>query len=398
MNWSAARAIGDRHKRCSCRSCLPAWTLLLVWGLAGHLGATPPSTHWATGPAFHRALGLGVSATWRNGEYREALARLCSQQKVAWVLDRRLDPNRPLTAEYNNERLEAVLQELAGLQGGSTAILGGGVYLGPAQTASRLRTLAALREQELQSSAGASLARRNEMSKRHAVAWVDLDTPREVLERLAREHHLTIAGLDQIPHDLWGAGALPDANVCEALTVVLAQFDLTFAWNRGATGVTLAPIPEKVVLAKSLTATRGTTAETVRDWISGIPGLTAQLKGTKVVAEGTVEQLEALEYAMNPNAKPAKPETVEPTPIAKRKFKLKARDVPASALLQKLEDSGIIFSYNPETLKQHNINLEQNIKIDVESASPEEFFHAVFDPLKLNFRIDGLTVTLTPKE
>jgi hypothetical protein len=117
------------------------------------------------------------------------------------------------------------------------------------------------------------------------------------------------------------------------------------------------------------------------------------------VAEGTVEQLEALEYAMNPNAKPAKPETVEPTPIAKRKFKLKARDVPASTLLKKLEDSRIIFSYNPETLKQHGIDLDQNIKaIDVENASPEEFFHALFDPLKLDFKIDGLTVTLTPKE
>jgi hypothetical protein len=358
----------------------------------------PQAAHFATGPALQRALGLGVSAAWRNGEFRQALQRLCSQQKVAWVLDRRLDPNRPLTAEFNSEPLEGVLEQLAGLQAGSTTIVADAVYLGPSASAGRLRTLIALREQELQSSVGASLARRNELQKRRAETWADLETPHELLERLAKAHHLTVSGLELIPHDLWGAGALPDANAFEALSIVLIQFDLTFTWNKGATGINIVPIPEKIVLTKTLAAKRGTTAETVRGWVSDIPGLNAQFKGGKILAEGTMEQLEALEYAMDPNARPPKRRTVPPTPIAQRQFGLTVRDVPASALIDKLKDSGIIFSYDPEKLKEKKIDLETLIDVEVEKASPEQFFHAIFDPLKLNFKIDGLTVTLTPKD
>ena len=115
----------------------------------------------------------------------------------------------------------------------------------------------------------------------------------------------------------------------------------------------------------------------------------------------TLANWEALYEAVAPlvgGSATRKPDVVTGVkPIKQRLFTLKIDRVPACVLMQKLEESEIVFEYDAEQLAAAGIDLDQPIKLEVEKASAADFFKAVFDPLRLTAEIDNLTVKLKPK-
>ena len=69
--------------------------------------------------------------------------------------------------------------------------------------------------------------------------------------RWRRECHIEIQGTDRIPHDLWAAGDLPPLNLTDRLTLVAAQFDLTFAIDPTGESVSLVEMPATVEISRS---------------------------------------------------------------------------------------------------------------------------------------------------
>jgi hypothetical protein len=276
--------------------------------------------------------------------------------------------------------------------------VGNTVYLGPGASAARLRTLAALRAEELARLGGSlTKSRRQELQGRRNFAWNDLDAPRSIVQAWAAELMLEARGLDQIPHDLWAGAFLPQATPTEALSIVLIQFDLTWNWTDRGHGIEIVPVPETVALEKTFTPSKSKMADALREWPAKVPGLVVRTEGAKVLVRGTAEQLEELERFLETGKTGRDHQPKPPPPLSQRQFTLRIQDVPAQALLRQLEKSGVIFKYDADALKEAGIDLNRRIKLEVDKAPAPEFFGQIFDQLGLAFEIDNLTVSLRPK-
>ena len=78
-------------------------------------GASDPAgpTTWNTGPRFQQQLQTTVGVSWRRNPMRAALARLAQSQRVAIFLDRRVDPDQPISFSVRDVPLETALEQLA---------------------------------------------------------------------------------------------------------------------------------------------------------------------------------------------------------------------------------------------------------------------------------------------
>lgn len=347
------------------------------------------------GGRFDAELNSGLTASWKNVPLRPVLRRIEDERQISILLDRRIDPLREIAIDFAGVPLRTALQQFAARAGAEVRAVGNAVYIGPAAAAANLRTLVELRRDELESSATAR--RRFELSRRRTIHWNDLERPAEILSRIASRYDLSVAGLEQIPHDLWAGATLPEMTAGEALSLVLIQFDLTFAWADRGAGIQIVPAPEQVQLERRYQPRGVSAATAAARWREEIPGLVAEVSGREVVVRGTAEQHEAVAERVQPGRRSIPPRVGDrPTPIERRQFSLRIDRVPASALMRKLEESGIVFQYDATALAEAGIDLEQPISLDIREARADEFFRAVFEPLELRHSIDGLTVTLVP--
>ena len=121
----------------------------------------------------------------------------------------------------------------------------------------------------------------------HAWRWDELSEPRQLVGQLAGEAGVTIAHGELIPHDLWPAVDLPPLSWVDRLTLVAAEFDLTF--QIGASGqVDLVPIPAAVALARDYPAGRDPAAVAER-WRKQFPDAKVSVEGNKVRLVGLAE-------------------------------------------------------------------------------------------------------------
>ena len=94
----------------------PAWTVwgaiaaTLLLGQARWAGAEGP---WLTGEPLRKALAQKVTVVWSNIPVRQAIEGLSKSQKVAILLDRRIDPDRKIELTLDNATLADGLQQIA---------------------------------------------------------------------------------------------------------------------------------------------------------------------------------------------------------------------------------------------------------------------------------------------
>ncbi len=366
-----------------------------------------PVPQRVTGSLFQKALETKVSASWENIELRAILNRLQNQYQTAVLLDRGINPNQTLNVDLNYQPLSAGLNQVAIEASARLSIVGNILYIGPINRMTKLRTLEVLRSEELE-----ELLPKNQvqsLKRKTTVHWNDLDEPRQIVKELATRAEVAVQNLEAIPHDLWATGTLPDAAFTEALSLILIQYDLTFAWNADASQIRLVPVPETVAVERpyapqggpSQRASLGSWERYLNNasklWEQQHPGMTckADAEQHRLLISGTIEQHEAL--AGGNGAPPPNPADQKFPPLSKRLFTLKLKNTPASALLKKLEESGVKFQFDKAQLAAKNIDLDQPISLNVNKAKAEEFFRAICDPLGLKFRYSHLTVTLEPK-
>lgn len=377
--------------------------LLSVWNAGHGLSQTPAPVEWMTGKKYDWALDQPVVATWQNAELRIATRALSEQRQVPIVFDRRLDPNRMFSLVTRGEPLRDVWPQLARIVDGGVSNTGQAVYLGPGHAAGKLRTLIALRQDELQQLATKLPTRqRSALSAMHPLRWDDLASPRDIVRGLAEERDLQIKGLELIPHDLWGGTDLPPISLGEAATLVLIQYDLTFRLT--GTGksleMELMPIPEMVAIEKKWALPRAK-ADAIRQAIQNeLPGMATQSTAEQLVAQGTQEQLEVLERLINSlsSGTTSKKKPPAPAPLSKRRITFQAKDAPLSAILEKLAETGIQFDYDRAALKAQGIDIDQLTAVDVKDVRPEELFEELFPPAGIDYRIDGLRISLSPRK
>lgn len=365
--------------------------LLII--LCGSLSAD--ETEWLTGSRFRRAMNEPLTANWRSVPLQSVLERISIDRHVAIVLDRRIDPTQQFPVEFVNDPLQQGLSKLARQFDGDSSVPGNLVYLGPADSTRKLRTLIALRSGELANHHQIPKARQQRLLQPLTVSWDDLDSPRDILGRLLQDVELKCSDLSVVEHDLWRAGELPQVTPVAAISLILVQFDLTFQWQDDGQELELMPIPETVKIERPHQP-RGQSAEkAAQEWQAQWPEATFRPAGRDVLVVATEEEHEEITAGRVGRRKPAPTEA--PVPLVRQEFTLRIKDTPVRELMAELEKSGVVFEYDSNELVTSGIDLKTLIELDVRKLSAEEFFQAVFDPLGLESTIDGMTVTLRPK-
>ena len=385
--------------------CFLVLCCLLLLSLSDTLFAQPTSPKktiaYKTGRSFAAALKKKVFVSWDQTEVHDILRSLAVNQQVALLLDRRLNPNQVVNLDANNQSVWNVITMLASHIRAKAVIVGNVVYLAPAEAASQVLTVLELRTAERRKLALRVTSReRLVMFRKQTFRWDDLSRPAELFQSVLSKRGIQLVeGSLEVPHDLWRGANLPQMSASEVLTLILIQFDLTFQWEQKPTLLTIVPLPKQLTITKTYFPRKQSPEVAAKEWEQRIPGLTASAGSNEVVVEGTVEQHEQLALLMSgrkaSRTKPAS--TSKSPPLSRREFSLKIENVPAIALIEKLNQSGMTINYNERNLKAAGINLQQRISMNVSKVNADRFFMAICKPLGLQYQIQGTTVTLTPK-
>ncbi len=346
---------------------------------------------WLTGEKLKSQLEQNVGATWEAIPLRRAITSLSRSQRVAILLDRRVDPDQKVDLSFTDVPLEKALKLIAGKLQIGVAQIGPVIYFGPTATAEKLRTLSALRHEEalrLPSPA------RSRILLQQPLRWDDETAPRDLLKRISSDAHVSIEASDRVPHDLWAAADLPPSNFIDRITLIAGQFDLTFSFTTDGTAVQLVEIPETVAIQKSYPL-RGSTAGRGKEIASR---LTESLHGAKIdatadklVVRGRAEDLDFVEAYLS--GRPAKQTTVVPG----QKVHTLSVVKPVGALLKALGPKlDLDIRVDEDAIKAAGLSLSTEVKVEVTRVSEDELLTAVLAPAKLTFERHGKVIEVRP--
>lgn len=336
--------------------------------------------------------------TWKNASLRRVARQISEGYSVAVLCDRRIDPTATVDVNAVNRSLDDILDEIAQAAGGDFRLVGNTAYIGPPESAAIVRTVAELRKRELSESATRRAAA---LRQRRSLHWSDLTEPIEIVDRIGERFDLSVENLELLPHDLWAGSVLPEMTAGDMLTLVLIQFDLTFAWSDDLTSIRLVPLPEnrQGIAIEHVYPNVQQLEQALADWKENSGTLDARRSGHQIVVRGTLELHEMIEQLRSGRSQSRSDSVKGGTneiPLARRQFTLKVSRVPAVAIIAKLEQSGIVFEYDAAKLSSAGIDLNTPVTLDVVQADARTFLAKLFGPLKINIEMEGVTVRLRP--
>ena len=179
-----------------------------------------------------------ITATWTKSSLASVVAQLSELAGQPIVLDRRIDPETPMTLECHKESLDGVLARLAAQAGGTTAILRESIRIVPladpkqaeglVQDATIYWRAEAAREKEI---ARLSPLAKKKLASKADWTWHDGAKPRELLSAAASEAGVTLVGLDRLPHDHMRGISLPSMTLAGRFDSVLADYGSRLQWT-----------------------------------------------------------------------------------------------------------------------------------------------------------------------
>lgn len=330
-----------------------------------------------------------ASVTWNGAALRESLGRFAESQSVCVILDRRIDPGVKLELAADHVPAEAIIRAAGEQAAAHASLIGPVAYLGPEATAKRLATVAALRTQDAQR---LPTALREKVLERRSWAWPDFATPRELLAELAAEADLKLEGAEQIPHDLWAGAKLPKLTLVERLTLVLAQFDLTYRITDDDASVNLVPMPASVSIERDYAAGNDP-RQRAHVWRERAPEAEIEIRGTRIIVRGTIEEHQALTAANKPTARPDEPAT------GTQVYTLTVSGKPLGVVLPQLAKQLHLKLDLDETVIQDRAgSLDKLVELQVKEATLKELLDELLKDSELAYRVEDETLYVFPGE
>lgn len=365
-------------------------SVFFLWagiGLADDSGAT---VSWHEGPTLQRQLAQPADLVWSNQPVREGLRQLAKLHRVAILLDRRIDPDQPVRLRVRQLPVGELIKQIAQQCGAETSLVGNVVYVGPPATAAKLRTLAAVRFDETQKLPDEV---RRLVAARQPLVWPELTQPRELLGQLASEVRMTLAEPQLLPHDLWAGANLPPMCWSDRMTLVLAQFDLTFTVQSAT--IQLTPIPATVQLTRSYPGGKQPNVAAHR-FASLAPKAQVKVVGDKVVVTGSLDDHDRI------SGKPAevgpKPRAAN-DPLADQRFNLKVAEQPVGPLLRALcEHLKVELSLDERAMTNAGIDLQRRVSFEVDQATIDELLSAMLKPAGMTADRNGMQLEVKPAQ
>jgi len=188
------------------------------------------SAQAADAKARQAAVGLDaeVRATWTRLPLRDWVDRAATMAGMPVVLDRRLDPQLPVTLDADGRPLRDVIATVATAASAAVDELAGSVRIVPTANAGRARKADRDRAARI---AALPITVRRTVSQRRPWRWPAGARPRDLVVAAATEAGVEIAGIDSIPHDHFPAADLPALSLAERVDLVLAHFDQRVVWE-----------------------------------------------------------------------------------------------------------------------------------------------------------------------
>jgi hypothetical protein len=363
--------------------------------LASGAPGTATGTPWVTGAAIEKRLTRPINIVWSGNPLRQAIDSLSHAQEVAMLLDRRVDPSQKLELKLDQVPLGAALHKIAERQALGVSLLGSVVYFGPPAAASRLRTLAAVRGEEV-GKLPPAVARKFLQLK--AIAWPDFATPRELLQQWAKQNSFTLEGLEQVPHDLWAAADLPAMSLVDRLTLTALQFDLTFTIGAGGKTVRLLPIPDDLALTRTYEGGHEPGTAAAR-FAAIAPTAKIQVVGSKIRVRGLLEDHERI-AAPRPTAAPAANREHESVADLSKIHidKMSVREIPARQVLEQLAKKlNLDLRIDEKALAEAGVSLDERVSLSVQNVTVDELLRQVTAAAHVQFHRRGNVLEIGPE-
>lgn len=358
-----------------------AWFLALASPVFGQESAA-----WKTGPAFRKQLDASVSVAWDERPLREGVSSFSQSVGIAVFLDRRLDPGQNVSLTVRDQPAEQLLRQLAEQVQGGISIIGPVVYLGPAETANKLSTLAVLRRQEIASLPNETKAR---LLKTRAWSWEELAEPRALVDELGQEAGITIANPQLVPHDVWTSANLPSLAWIDRLTLVLAGFGLTYEFDGSGAMVRLVPIPEEVLVEKTYTP-RGEPASLVAQLRRIVPGAKVRAEASNLVVAAVQDDHDKIERLLSGQSV-----RTQKSGKAEKRYSLTVENQSAGSVVKTVATQlGKEMKYDPQVVEK----LKTNVSFVVKDVTLEELLVKTLEPLGLDYRVGDTALEVVPAE
>ena len=353
----------------------------------GLYAADDPVINWQSAEGVRRQLEQPVSISWSGVPLRQAIQNLARSQRVAMLVDRRVDPDQEMEIALADLPLEEALLRIAAKLNLGVSRLGPVMYFGPKASAGRLRTLVELRNQEIERLPAAA---RTKLTEPKPCRWEQLSSPRDLLAAAASDYGVRIESLAAIPHDLWAAADLPTVGMAERVSLIAIQFDLTFQISPDGRAIRLVPIPERVVLEKSYpSATPSAVVGRLKDMLKRSE-LTAGER--QIVVRGPAEEHEMVVTLLS--QKPVRRTTVTP---GRTVYQLNIV-MPVGRLIRELGPKlNLEIEIDERSISRAGLSLDHDVSVSVKDASEDELLKAVLEPAGLTYQRTGNTLVVRPK-
>jgi hypothetical protein len=349
---------------------------------------------WLTGEKLRAQLEQKTGIDWggtKGRTFREAIASLSRAQRVAILVDRRVDPDQKIELSVDDVTLESALKLIAAKKQIGMTQVGSVIYFGPKATAEKLRTLAAVRRDEALKLPSAA---RSRILQIHPMRWEELATPRDLLSVLSTDAKVRIDGTDRIPHDLWAAADVPPANFIDRLTLIAGPFDLTFRFADDGESVQLVNMPEAPVIEKSYSLRGGLAQQAKgieRKLAESVPGATIEASADKLVVRGRAEDQDFVDTYLS--GRPAKRIATS----GEKKVYTLTIVMPVGQLIKTLGNKlDLVVEIDEEAIKAAGLSLSTEVNVNVKDATAEEVLKVVLAPAGLTFERQGKAIRVRP--
>jgi hypothetical protein len=364
---------------------LVGWTALTVLMLAASQVRTQEVQNWKTGAAFRQQLNQSEGISWQQRPLREGLARLSAAYGVAIFLDRRIDPETPITLALRDRPLASLLNHIARSADAEMSLIGSVVYIGPPQTASQLATLAAIRKQEISTS---SAEVKSNLLRPAAWQWEELAQPRQLLDELARLAAVRVQNPEVIPLDLWPAVRLPPLTWSDRMTLLLAGFGLTFEIDSRGQSLQLITAPANALLEKRYSP-RGPAIDLAAQLRQLLPQTTVRVDQGQVLVGARAEDHERVEQLLSGQSVRTS-KTVKAG--SQKVYTLKVENESAGNVVKTVAGYlGKELKFEPTLFEK----LKQQVNLNVKDVTAEQLLESTLKPIGLTFRLSDTTLEVS---
>ncbi|MEX2169962.1 MAG: hypothetical protein WD851_11675 [Pirellulales bacterium] len=332
---------------------------------------------------------------WQGITLREACRRLADTERLPIFIDRRVDPLQPINIQVDGVRLQEALLSVSQQADAELAILPSLCYLGPAGTAIELPTLLEVGRHQVK---GMSVATRRKLSSKQVLRWQRLATPQQVLDSLMQPLGIPVIGLEQVPHDLWSAGELPESTVSDQLTILLAGFDLTWQADEGGDALRVVPIERPVRIARSY-SWRGATAAQLQQVAAELPAAKVRRSGEIVELNGTADDHEKLRAIISDLPRSQQNSRRPIRPMAQTKlYSLRLQNQPVGDVLRQLaRQLKLDLRVDDGALRAVNLSLDTRISIDVVQVELESLLETIGEAADISVKATATELEVAPR-